>query len=162
MSSFLFCLVFAFLLSWRLSLAAIPFTIMFIVPGLGFGKMLMDVAMKMIESYAVAGGFAEQAISSFLTVYSYVAENETIEKFSHALQKNPMELGIKQGFAIALMMGSMGFQAWVGSLLVRRKGEKGGDIFVARFNVLMGRLKILIALPISLPLRNQRLLLLVL
>ncbi|CAA2969117.1 multidrug resistance [Olea europaea subsp. europaea] len=153
MSSFIFCLVFAFSLSWRLTLAAIPFTIMFIVPGLGFGTMMMNVAMKMIESYAVAGGIAEQAISSIRTVYSYVAENETLEKFSHALQKT-MELGIKQGFARGLMMGSMGviyiswgFQAWVGSLLVSRKGEKGGDIFVAGFNVLMGGLNILTALP---------------
>ncbi|KAL2476242.1 ABC transporter B family member 15 [Abeliophyllum distichum] len=153
LSSFIFCLAFAFSLSWRLTLAAIPFTIMFIVPGLGFGKMMMDVAMKTIESYAVAGGIAEQAISSIRTVYSYVAENETLEKFSHALQKT-MELGIKQGFARGLMMGSMGviyvswgFQAWVGSLLVSRKGEKGGDIFVAGFNVLMGGLNILTALP---------------
>ncbi|KAL2496173.1 ABC transporter B family member 15 [Forsythia ovata] len=153
LSSFIFCLAFAFSLSWRLTLAAIPFTIMFIVPGLGFGKMMMDVAMKTIESYAVAGGIAEQAISSIRTVYSYVAEHETLEKFSHALQKT-MELGIKQGFARGLMMGSMGviyvswgFQAWVGSLLVSRKGEKGGDIFVAGFNVLMGGLNILTALP---------------
>ncbi|KAL0311053.1 UNVERIFIED_CONTAM: ABC transporter B family member 15 [Sesamum angustifolium] len=153
MSSFFFCLIFAFTLSWRLTLAAIPFTLMFIVPGLGFGKMMMDVAIKGIESYAVAGGVAEQAISSIRTVYSYVAENQTLEKFSNALQKT-MELGIKQGFARGLMMGSMGviyiswgFQAWIGSLLVSKRGEKGGDIFVAGFNVLMGGLNILTALP---------------
>ncbi|KAK6132920.1 hypothetical protein DH2020_033304 [Rehmannia glutinosa] len=65
-----------------------------------------------------------------------------------------MELGIKQGFARGLMMGSMGviyiswgFQAWIGSILVSKKGEKGGDIFVAGFNVLMGGLNILTALP---------------
>ncbi|KAG8365043.1 hypothetical protein BUALT_Bualt18G0061900 [Buddleja alternifolia] len=153
MSSFVFCLIFAFVLSWKLTLAAIPFTLMFIVPGLGFGKMMMDVAMKTIESYAIAGGIAEQAISSIRTVYSYVAENQTLEKFSNALQKT-MELGIKQGLARGLMMGSMGviyvswgFQAWIGSLLVSKKGEKGGDIFVAGFNVLMGGLNILTALP---------------
>ncbi|KAK4420732.1 ABC transporter B family member 15 [Sesamum alatum] len=146
MSSFFFCLIFAFTLSWRLTLAAIPFTLMFIVPGLGFGKMMMDVAIKGIESYAVAGGVAQQAISSIRTVYSYVAENQTLDKFSSALQKT-MELGIKQGFARGLMMGSMGviyiswgFQAWIGSLLVSKRQEKGGDIFVAGFNVLMGGL----------------------
>ncbi|PIN02501.1 Multidrug/pheromone exporter, ABC superfamily [Handroanthus impetiginosus] len=153
MSSFFFCLIFAFTLSWKLTLAAIPFTLMFIVPGLGFGKMMMDVAMKTVESYAVAGGIAEQAISSIRTVYSYVAEHQTLEKFSSALQTT-MELGIKQGFARGLMMGSMGviyicwgFQAWIGSLLVSKRGEKGGDIFVAGFNVLMGGLNILTALP---------------
>ncbi|KAL8506135.1 hypothetical protein ACS0TY_017119 [Phlomoides rotata] len=151
--SFFFCLIFAFTLSWRLTLAAIPFTLMFIIPALGFGKMMMDVAMKTIESYAVAGTVAEQAISSIRTVYSYVAENQTLDKFSNALQTT-MELGVKQGYARGLMMGSMGviyfswgFQAWVGSLLVSKKHEKGGDVFVAGFNVLMGGLNILTALP---------------
>lgn len=106
----------------------------------------MDVIMKMIESYGVAGGIAEQAISSIRTVYSYVAENQTTEKFSHALEKT-LELGEKQGFAKGLLMGSMGsiyigwaFQAWIGTYLVTEKGEKGGSIFVAGINVIMGGL----------------------
>jgi ATP-binding cassette subfamily B (MDR/TAP) protein 1 len=153
MSSFFFCIIFAFTLSWKLTLAALPFSLMFIIPGLGFGKMMMDVGMSMIESYGVAGGIAEQAVSSVRTVYSYVAERQTLDRFSNALHTT-MELGIKQGLARGLMMGSMGviyvswgFQAWVGSILVTKKGEKGGDIFVAGFNVLMGGLNILTALP---------------
>ncbi|KAL1811502.1 hypothetical protein ACET3Z_021567 [Daucus carota] len=153
MGSFFFCLIFAFTLSWRLTLAAIPFSLMFIIPGLGFGKMMMDVAMKSIESYGVAGGIAEQAISSIRTVYSYVGENQTLERFSQALQTT-LELGIKQGFARGLMMGSMGmiyiswaFQAWIGSILVTSRNEKGGNIFVSGFLVLMGGLNILTALP---------------
>lgn len=127
-------------------MAALPFTVMFIVPGLGFGTLMMKVGMQVIESYGLAGGIAEQAISSIRTVYAYVAERYSLEKFSNALEKT-MELGIKQGFARGLMMGSMGviyfswgFQAWIGSILVSKKGEKGGDIFVAGFNVLMGGL----------------------
>lgn len=119
---------------------------MFIVPGLLFGKLMIGVIMKMIESYGVAGGIAEQAVSSIRTVYSYVAEHETLIRFSNALQKT-MELGIKQGFIKGLLMGSMGmiyvgwaFQAWVGSYLVTEKGEKGGSIFVAGISVIMGGL----------------------
>lgn len=153
MASFFCCLIFAFILSWKVTLAAIPFTIMLLIPALGFGKAMMDAAIQMIESYGAAGGIAEQAISSIRTVYSYVAENETLEKFSSSLQKT-MELGIKQGLARGLMMGSFGiiyfswaFQAWIGSILVSKKGERGGDVFVAGFNVLMGGLNILTALP---------------
>ncbi|XP_027172288.1 putative multidrug resistance protein [Coffea eugenioides] len=153
MGSFFFCLIFSFILSWKITLAALPLSLTFIVPGLGFGTLMMNVGMKMIESYGVAGGIAEQAISSIRTVYSYVAENQTLVKFSNALE-NTMQLGIKQGFARGLMLGSMGgiyiswaFQAWAGSLLVSKRGEKGGDVFVAGFNVLMGGLNILTALP---------------
>ncbi|KAK8542688.1 hypothetical protein V6N12_015273 [Hibiscus sabdariffa] len=70
LSTFFFCLIVSFILSWRLTLAAIPLTLFFIVPGLVFGKMMMDVIMKMIESYGVAGGIVEQAISSIRTVFS--------------------------------------------------------------------------------------------
>ncbi|KAJ0858703.1 putative ABC-type xenobiotic transporter [Helianthus annuus] len=146
LSSFFFCHAFAFALSWRLTLAALPFSVMFLVPALGFGKHMMDVAMAMVASYGTAGSIAEQAISSIRTVYSYVGENQTLYQFSKALQKT-MELGIKQGLARGLMLGSMGiiyvswaFQAWVGSLLVTKHNEKGGDVFVAGFNVLMGGL----------------------
>ncbi|KAF7822863.1 putative multidrug resistance protein [Senna tora] len=153
MSTFFFCHIFAFVLSWRLTLAAIPLSVMFIVPALVFGKFMLDVAMKMIESYGVAGGIAEQAISSIRTVYSYVGENQTLNRFSSALEK-VMELGIKQGFAKGLMLGSLGviyiswgFQAWVGTFLIAEKGEEGGHVFVAGFNVLMGGLSVLSALP---------------
>lgn len=146
MSTFLFCHIFAFTLSWRLTLAAMPLSIMFIAPGLVFGKILMGLAMKMIEAYGVAGGIAEQSISSVRTVYSYVGENQTLDRFSKALQK-VLEFGIKAGFIKGLMMGSMGiiyvgwgFQAWVGTYLVTQKGEQGGHVFIAVFNVLMGGL----------------------
>ncbi|CAK7338360.1 unnamed protein product [Dovyalis caffra] len=153
MSTFVFCLMTSYMLSWKLALAALPLTLMFIIPGLVFGKLMMDVIMKMIESYGVAGGIAEQAISSIRTVYSYVAENQTLDKFSRALQ-HTMELGIKQGFSKGLLMGSMGmiyvgwsFQAWFGTYLVTEKGERGGSIFVAGINIIMGGLSVLGALP---------------
>lgn len=106
----------------------------------------MDLAMKMIESYGVAGGIAEQAISSIRTIYAYVGEYQTLNKFSSALEKT-MQLGMRQGLAKGLMMGSMGiiyvgwaFQAWVGTILVSEKGEKGGTVFVAGICVIMGGL----------------------
>ncbi|PQQ06980.1 hypothetical protein Pyn_36584 [Prunus yedoensis var. nudiflora] len=137
MSTFFFCHIFAFTLSWRLTLAAMPLSIMFIAPGLIFGKILMGLVMKGIEAYGIAGGFAEQAISS-------------VQHFTSEVTK----LGIKVGLVKGLLMGSMGiiyigwgFQAWVGTYLVTQKGEDGGHVFVAGFNVLMGGLSILSALP---------------
>ncbi|XP_004295792.1 PREDICTED: putative multidrug resistance protein [Fragaria vesca subsp. vesca] len=153
MSTFFFCHIFAFTLSWRLTLAAMPLSIMFIAPGLFFGSILMGLVMKGIGAYGVAGGIAEQAISSVRTVYSYVGENQTLKRFSTALQA-VTKIGIKVGLVKGVLMGSMGmiyvgwgFQAWVGIYLVTQKGEDGGHVFVAGFNVLMGGLSILSALP---------------
>ncbi|KAJ8747508.1 hypothetical protein K2173_009245 [Erythroxylum novogranatense] len=153
MSTFFFCLLSSFILSWKLALAALPLTLLFIFPGLVFGKLMMDVIMKTMEAYGIAGGIAEQAISSIRTVYSSVAESQTLNRFSSALEKT-LVLGIKQGFAKGLLMGSMGmiyvswaFQAWVGTILVTEKGEKGGSVFVAGINIIMGGLSVLGALP---------------
>lgn len=134
------------MLSWRLALAALPFSLMFIIPGVGFGKVMKDLGRKMKDAYGIAGGIAEQAISSIRTVYSYAGEHQTSDKFSSALQKT-MELGIKQGFTKGLLMGSMGiiyavwaFQAWVGGVLVTDRGEKGGLVFISGLCIILGGL----------------------
>ncbi|KAJ0869762.1 putative ABC-type xenobiotic transporter [Helianthus annuus] len=153
LSCVIFCHIFAFTLSWKLTLSAIPFSIMFLVPALGMSKHLMGLGMAMVKSYGTAGTIAEQAVSAIRTVYSYVGEHQTTDTFSKALQTT-MKLGIKQGFARGVMLGSMGmiyinwaFQAWFGSILITKHGEKGGDVFIAGFNVLMGGVFVLVALP---------------
>ncbi|KAI5352185.1 hypothetical protein L3X38_005076 [Prunus dulcis] len=153
LSSFLFCFPVAFVLSWRLALAALPFSLMFLIPGIVFGKVLKDLGAETNGAYRVAGGIAEQAISSIRTVYSYVGENQTLKKFGIALE-NSTELGIKQGFTKGLLIGSMGmiyavwaFQAWVGSKLVTERGEKGGLVFISGICVILGGLAIMNALP---------------
>ncbi|OVA17622.1 ABC transporter [Macleaya cordata] len=152
-SSFVSCLTLAFILSWRLALAVLPFSLMFIIPGVAFGKHLMRLGTKMKDAYGVAGGIAEQAVSSIRTVFSYVGELQTLEGFSQELQRS-MELGIKQGFTKGLMIGSMGmifatwaFESWVGSMLVIERGERGGPIFIAGICIILGGLSVMNAMP---------------
>lgn len=78
--SLVFGLLVAFLLSWRLALASVPFAIGFIAPGVGFGKLMMNTGVKSKDAYGVAGGIVEQAISNIRTVYSYVGERKTVER----------------------------------------------------------------------------------
>ncbi|KAL2519630.1 ABC transporter B family member 15 [Abeliophyllum distichum] len=151
--AFIFSLLVSFLLSWRMALSSLPFAIGFIVPGVGFGKLMMNLGIKSKEAYGVAGGIAEQAISSIRTVYSYVGEHQTLKRFSHALQGST-NLGIKQGFVKGLLIGSMGmifanwaFQSWVGSILVTEKGESGGHVFISGICVILGGLSLMSALP---------------
>ncbi|KAH9772911.1 ABC transporter B family member 15 [Citrus sinensis] len=153
LTSFIGSILVAFLLSWRLALAALPFSLLFIVPGIVFGKVLKDLGAQGKDAYEAAGGIAEQAISSIRTVYSFVGEHQTLKRFSLALRKN-MELGIKQGLTKGLLLGSMGmtygawaFQSWVGSVLVTERGENGGLVFVAGICTILGGVGIMSALP---------------
>jgi len=104
----------------------------------------MKVSEEITEAYGIAGGIAEQAVSSIRTVVSYVGEKQTIERFNGALEKTTA-LGIKQGLVKGVLIGSMGmiyvvwaFQAWVGSLLVMAKGASGGNVFVAGILIILG------------------------
>ncbi|XP_051122621.1 putative multidrug resistance protein [Andrographis paniculata] len=153
LSAFVFGLAVAFLLSWRLALASLPLATCFIAPGVGFGKLMMSLGMKSKDAYEVAGGIVEQSISSIRTVYSYVGERQTLRRFSQALQES-MKLGIKQGLAKGLMIGSMGvvfaawaFEAWAGSILVVERGETGGRVFIAAISVVLGGMSCMSALP---------------
>lgn len=136
----------AFILSWRLALAALPFSVMFMIPGVAFGKEVQKMGFKMKDAYGVAGGIAEQAISSIRTVFSYVGEQSTLEKFRTALERRT-QLGVRQGLMKGLMIGSMGaifatwaFMSWVGSVLVTERGENGGLVFVSSICAVLGGL----------------------
>ncbi|XP_015894509.3 putative multidrug resistance protein isoform X1 [Ziziphus jujuba] len=154
LSSFFISIPIAFVLSWRLAMAALPFSVMFVIPAVVFGNVLKDLGSKMNNAYGVAGGIAEQALSSIRTVYSYVGEHQTVDRFSSALSKS-MELGIKQGFIKGLLFGSVGMmmyiawacQSWVGSILVIEKGEKGSRVFLSEICVIWGAVSIMSALP---------------
>ncbi|KAK4399667.1 ABC transporter B family member 15 [Sesamum angolense] len=152
-SALIFGVIVAFLLSWRIALASLPFALGFIIPGVGFGKLMMDMGIKSKDAYGVAGSIIEQAISNIRTVYSYVGKQKTVDKFSRALEES-MNLGIKQGLMKGLMIGSMGmifatwaFQSWVGGLLVTEKGESGGHVFIAGISIVLGGLSCMTALP---------------
>lgn len=145
-TALVFSLASAFYLSWRLALAALPFSLIYIVPGVVFGKFMMDIAMEMKDSYGVAGGIAEQTISSIRTVLSFVGENRTLRRFSEALEQST-RLGIKMGLMKGMAIGSMGmifavwsYQAWIGAILVTEKGESGGHVFICGICVIYGGL----------------------
>lgn len=105
---------------------------------------MMKTGVKSKDAYEVAGTIVEQAISNIRTVYSYVGEKKTVDKYGYALQEST-KLGIKQGLTKGLMIGSMGmlfatwaFQSWVGGLLVTELGESGGRVFVAGAGIITG------------------------
>lgn len=133
-------------LCWRLAVITIPALLLLIVPGIVSGKLLAELGKKIHEDYGIAGGIVETAFSSIRTVLSYVAEHQTQQKFSDALE-NSLELGIKQGLVKGWAMGSVGiafgvwaFQAWYGSILVTQHGAKGGDVFTAGVCIVIGGL----------------------
>ncbi|KAF7839879.1 putative multidrug resistance protein [Senna tora] len=153
LSSFFSSFTVALILSWRLAVSAFPFSIIMIMPAIISGKSMKELGLEMKNAYGVAGSIAEQAISSIRTVYSYVGEKQTLERFGSSLEKS-MKLGIRMGLTKGVVIGSFGliyttwaFQTWVGSILVTRKGENGGNVFCAEICIIWGGLSLMSALP---------------
>ena len=85
-ATFIGSYVVGFLMIWRLAIVGFPSIILLVIPGLMYGRALMDIARKIRDEYGKAGTIVEQAISSVRTVYSFVGESKTIEEYSTALQ----------------------------------------------------------------------------
>ncbi|KAJ1703492.1 hypothetical protein LUZ63_003271 [Rhynchospora breviuscula] len=147
-SMFLGSYTVGFILQWQLTLVAFPTLLLLIIPGLMYGRMLMGVSQKIKQEYGKAGVIVEQAISSVRTVYSFAAEEQTMTKFSKALEYS-VKLGLKQGLAKGLAIGSNGitftiyaFEVWYGSRLVMYHGATGGTVFAVAAAAIVGGLSL--------------------
>lgn len=148
-SVFISGLVFSTYFSWRLSIVAFPLLLLLIIPGMLYGKYLLYLSKKAYKEYAKANTIVEQALSSIKTVYSFTAERRIIDRYSAILDRTT-KLGIKQGIAKGLAVGSTGlafaiwaFLAWYGSRLVMYKGESGGRIYAAGISFVLSGLYVL-------------------
>ncbi|XP_071733563.1 putative ABC transporter B family member 8 [Rutidosis leptorrhynchoides] len=139
--------------SWRLSLVAFPTLILLIIPGLIYGKYLLYLSKKSFHEYSKANSIVEQALASIKTVYSFTAEKTVVNKYSTILDRTT-EMGVKQGIAKGLAVGSTGLSfaiwaliAWYGSHLVMHNGESGGRVYAGGLAFILGGLSLGMALP---------------
>jgi ATP-binding cassette subfamily B (MDR/TAP) protein 1 len=143
-SVFITGLVFSAYFSWRLTVVAIPTLVLLLIPGLIYGKYLVHLSKKSFKEYTKANSIVEQALSSIKTILSFTAETQIIKKYSEVLERHK-KLGLKQGLAKGLAVGSSGisftiwaFLAWYGSRLVMHKQETGGRIYAAGISFVLG------------------------
>ena len=144
MSSFIGGYIVAYVQIWRLALVATPFIPLLLLPGWFYNRAVTSLSARMQSSYNKAGGIAEESISSVRTVYSFVGESEVSNRYSSSLDET-VRLGIKQGFAKGLSMGSVGinfaiwaFLGWYGSKQILAGRADGGKVLTTGIAVLSG------------------------
>ncbi|KAH0973353.1 hypothetical protein GBA52_025509 [Prunus armeniaca] len=136
----------AFFMVWELAMLGLPFSLLLVVPGWICGRTLTELAKKRREECIKAGTIAEQAISSIRTVYAFVGENNTIQKFSAALH-GTIKLGLRQGLVKGLAIGSSGtiYSIWAvmsysGSRMIIYHGALGGNVLAVGVSIVNGGL----------------------
>ncbi len=154
MSLFVAGYLVGFLLVWRMALVALPFLPFLLIPGGFYNRAISVLALRMQAAYNKAGTLAEQSISSVRTVYSFVGEETTVKAYSDSLNET-VELGLKQGFAKGLAIGSIGvnfaiwaFLAWYGSQQVLKGYANGAQVLITGVSVLVGGMYVTIKLTV--------------
>ncbi|KAL0927882.1 hypothetical protein M5K25_002103 [Dendrobium thyrsiflorum] len=134
----------AFILMWRLALVVFPATLLLIIPGLIYGRVLLTLTSKMLTEYNKAAIIASQALSSIRTVYAFRSERRTADAFSSSLNKS-VRIGLQQGLAKSFSLGSTGiiftiwaFMVWYNTRLVARDEYKGGSAYAAGISIVNG------------------------
>ncbi|XP_051140936.1 ABC transporter B family member 15-like isoform X1 [Andrographis paniculata] len=148
LSAFFGSYLVAFILLWRLAIVGFPFTVFLVIPGLMYGRTLMNIARKIRDEYNKAGAIVEQALSSIRTVYSFAGESKTIASYSAALQ-GTVDLGLRQGLAKGLAIGSnsvvfaiWAFLSYYGSRMIMYHGAQGGTVFAVGAAIALGGLSL--------------------
>lgn len=144
MTTFLSGYAVSFFLVWRLALVVLPFLPFLLIPGSYYNRAISSLAFRMQVSYNSAGAIAEQALSSVRAVYSFAAEDRTVKEYSEALDST-MKLGLKQGFAKGIAIGSVGIcyaivalMAWYGTEQVIKGHANGGLVIITGFLLVHG------------------------
>jgi ATP-binding cassette subfamily B (MDR/TAP) protein 1 len=144
MATFVGGYIVAYVQVWRLALAATPFIPLLLLPGWFYNRAVTSLSSRMQSSYNKAGAIAEESISSVRTVYSFVGETKVVKLFSSSLDET-VRLGIKQGFAKGLSMGSVGinfaiwaFLGWYGSEQILAGRADGGNILTTGIAIISG------------------------
>ncbi|CAA7032094.1 unnamed protein product [Microthlaspi erraticum] len=143
-SVFFVSYIVSFIMLWRLTILGLPSIVLLLIPGLMYGRVLINISRKIREEYNEAGSIAEQAISLVRTVYAFGSERKMLSKFSASLQGS-VKLGLRQGLVKGMALGSngisyanWGFMTWFGSRMVMNHGAKGGTIFAVIVCINMG------------------------
>ncbi|KAG6474712.1 hypothetical protein ZIOFF_068650 [Zingiber officinale] len=108
-ATFVGCYARGFSMIWRLTLVGSPTAVLLVIPGILYGRILMELARKMRREYQKAGTVVEQCVSSIRTVYTFVEEERTIAKFSATLDDS-VNLGHgvqKRGVRIPFQAGQL-------------------------------------------------------
>ncbi|EQC42698.1 hypothetical protein SDRG_00425 [Saprolegnia diclina VS20] len=100
--------IIAFCYGWELALVLFAFTPLIAASGYFMIKAIASATQGGIESYAEAGGVAEESLSNIRTVHMFNAMSRMADKYKAALRKTEVA-GVKKGLAVGLGTGGMFF-----------------------------------------------------
>ncbi|RCN51734.1 ABC transporter, ATP-binding protein [Ancylostoma caninum] len=137
--------VVAFSYDWKLTLIMMSLAPFMIICGAFIAKLMATAATREAKKYAVAGGIAEEVLTSMRTVIAFNGQPFECQRYDKALADG-RSTGIKKSFYIGLglaltfliMFSSYCLAFWVGTDFVFKNQMNGGTVMTVFFSVMMG------------------------
>ncbi|PAV65224.1 hypothetical protein WR25_20742 [Diploscapter pachys] len=135
----------AFTYDWKLTLIMMSLSPFMIICGAFISKLMASAATAEAKKYAIAGGIAEEVLTSMRTVISFNGQYYEADRYDKALEAGKMN-GIKRsitvgvGLAITFLtiFSSYCLAFWVGTNFVANGSMNGGTVMTVFFSVMMG------------------------
>ncbi|KAF9954849.1 Multidrug resistance protein 1 [Mortierella alpina] len=144
-ATFIAGFVIAFTHGWRMSLVLLTAVPLMAVAGGLMAKYATQTTADGQDSYAKAGGLAEQAIGSIRTVVAFDGQKRELQKFSEVIDI-AYKSGIKKAFATGIGMGSFmmimflsySLAFWYGAAQVKDRKMETGHVLTVLFSTIIG------------------------
>ncbi|KAG0064179.1 Multidrug resistance protein 1 [Linnemannia elongata] len=149
LATFVAGFVIAFTHGWRMSLVLLTSVPLMAAAGGLMAKYAGDNSADGQDSYAAAGGLAEQAIGSIRTVVAFGGQKRELKKFSVVLEE-AYKSGVKKSIATGLGMGSFmlimfmsySLAFYYGSGQVKDGHMEPGNVLTVLFSTIIGAFSI--------------------
>ncbi|KAF8945465.1 Multidrug resistance protein 1 [Haplosporangium gracile] len=149
LATFVAGFVIAFTHGWKMSLVLLTSVPLMAAAGALMAKYAGESSADGQDSYAAAGGLAEQAIGSIRTVAAFGGQKRELKKFNTILEE-AYKSGVKKSIATGLGMGSFmlimflsySLAFYYGSSLVKKQEMEPGNVLTVLFATIIGAFSI--------------------
>lgn len=153
-STFVAGFIVGFVKGWQLTLVIMSLTPLLALSSAFVGKMIASSAAREQQKYAVAGGVAEEVLSSIRTVTAFCGQEHEIKRYSDALLQG-MKVALRKyfytaigiGFTFLVLYGAYALAFWYGSELIIAEKMDAGAVFTVFFAVMIGSFSLGNAVP---------------
>ncbi|CAD6198759.1 unnamed protein product [Caenorhabditis auriculariae] len=135
----------AFFYDWKLTLIMMSLSPFMIISGAFLSRLMATASKEESKKYAVAGGIAEEVLTSMRTVIAFNGQTYECERYENALKdgkatgvKKSIYVGLGLAATFAIMFSSYALAFWVGTNFVADGRMTGGTVLTVFFSVMMG------------------------
>ncbi|XP_071446041.1 ATP-dependent translocase ABCB1-like [Hetaerina americana] len=153
-STFIAGLIVGLIANWRLTLVIMGISPLLIGTSAYLAKMASSSAAREQLKYGVAGGIAEEVLTSIRTVASFGGQAREIRRYEDALEagrilvmKKYYLMACGVGIVYFITYGAYGLAFWYGSKLIGDGLSTPGSVFTVFFSVMAGAFSLGNALP---------------